>query len=83
MEKDIKSIIVLLMGQAMINLGEVPDPVTRQTRYDPEGALIFMDLLEVLDEKTDGNLTEEEDTFLTEMRENLNKVYDRKVSHHA
>ncbi len=80
MEKDIKSIIVLLTGQAMINLGEVIDPVTGQTRNDPEGAYVFIELLEVLETKTKGNLTGAEASFLTEVRENLAKVYQKKIS---
>jgi hypothetical protein len=79
MERDIKSIVVILATQAMINLGEIQDPVSGEARYDLEGALLFIELLEILDNKTRGNLTEAEAGFLAEIRNNLDKVYNKKL----
>ena len=80
MDKDIKAIIILLATQAMINMGEIRDPVTQESRNDLEGAALFIELLDVLETKTKGNLTAEEETFLAEVRENLDKVYNKKLN---
>lgn len=80
MDKDIKSIIVLLATQVMINLGEIKDPLSNQEKLDLEGAEVFIQLLGVLEAKTSGNLTEEEEQFLAEVCENLDKVYNKKLN---
>jgi hypothetical protein len=80
MDKDIKAIIILLATQAMINMGEIQDPVTQESKDDLEGAALFIELLDVLETKTKGNLTAAEETFFTEVRENLDKVYNKKLN---
>lgn len=80
MKRDIKSIIVMLATQGMINLGEIKDPVLDETKLYLEGAEIFIDLLEELELKTRGNLTDEEEKFLTEILSNLKKVYEKKLN---
>jgi hypothetical protein len=79
MKIDIKSIIVLLATQAMINMGEIPDPLTREAKNDLEGASMFVQLLEVLESKTKGNLTPQEEAFLVEVKDNLDQVYNKKL----
>ncbi len=79
MEKDIKAIALLLTTQSMINLGEIEDPITKETRFDLEGAEVFIQLLGVLKEKTEGNLTPEEKNYLVEMLDNLEKVHEKKL----
>jgi len=78
MNIDINAIIVLLATQAMINMGEIKDPFSNETRQDLEGSSIFIRLLEVLDTKTKGNLTEEETDFLNEVKENLITILNKK-----
>jgi hypothetical protein len=80
MDKDIKAIIILLATQAMINLGEIQDPLTQESKNDLEGAALFIELLDVLETKTKGNLTAEEESFFAEVRENLDKVYNKKLN---
>jgi hypothetical protein len=80
MDKDIKAIIILLATQAMINLGEIQDPLTQESKNDPEGAALFIELLDVLETKTKGNLTAAEESFFAEVRENLDKVYNKKLN---
>jgi len=79
MDKDIKAIIVLLATQSMINMGEIQDPLHQDKKIDLEGASTFMKLLEVLEEKTNGNLTAEEENFLKDVRDNLDRVYNKKI----
>lgn len=74
MNKDINAITVLLATQGMINIGAVPDPITRETRSKPEKAMVFLQLLEVLREKTRGNLTRDEEEFLNSAIENMGLV---------
>jgi hypothetical protein len=80
MDRDIKAIIILLATQAMINMGEIQDPVTQEPRNDLEGAALFIELLDILEIKTKGNLTAAEETFFTEVKENLDTVYNKKLN---
>jgi hypothetical protein len=76
--RDIKDVVVLLATQAMINLGELANPISKEKKTNPEAAKIFIDLLKVLKEKTVGNLNQEEDTFLEEAINNLTILYTKK-----
>ncbi len=66
------SFIVSLASSAMVNLGEVPDPIHRERRTDLDLARQTIDLIGVLQEKTEGNLDEEEvklvETVLYDLR---------------
>jgi len=78
MERDIKSIILLLATQAMINLGVIEDPILKQIKLDIEGAEVFIQMIEVIDHKTQGNLTDEEIAYLHEVLDNLKKIAGQK-----
>ena len=77
MEKNFKSIILIFTTQAMINLGEIEDPITKTKNKNKVNAKLFISLLEILDERTKGNLTEEEDKFLKEVLKNLLNIYNK------
>jgi hypothetical protein len=49
---------------AMMLMGKVPNPQTGQTERDLDAARFFIDQLEVLEAKTKGNLTREEEALL-------------------
>ena len=51
MKRDIKSIILILATQCMINLGEIQDPVSKDIKSDLDGAELFIELLEELEKK--------------------------------
>ena len=53
-----------LSMQAMMALGELPHPVTGQVQEDLEQARYLIDTLGMLQEKTQGNLTPEEQALL-------------------
>ena len=53
-----------LVYQAMIFLGEVPNPVTEEIEENPEQAKFIVDTLILLREKTKGNLTKQESDLL-------------------
>jgi hypothetical protein len=51
-------------NMAMLLLGKVPNPQTGETIRDIEAARLFIDQLEMLEAKTKGNLSKEEDRLL-------------------
>lgn len=53
-----------LTMQAMVALGEIPHPATNLPQENIEQARYFIDLLGMLEEKTRGNLTPEEQSLL-------------------
>jgi hypothetical protein len=61
--------------QAAMALGQIPNPVTDEADEDLEQAKFAIDLLQVMDEKTQGNRTAEEDKFLQDCLYQLRMVY--------
>jgi Domain of unknown function (DUF1844) len=59
------TLVLSLSTQAMVNLGDLPDPVDKEQCQNLGSAKQLIDLLGVLDEKTKGNLSSEESQFLT------------------
>src|SRR2546421_8267560 len=57
-------LVVQQSNMAMLLMGKVPHPQTGQTVRDIEAARLFIDQLEMLEAKTKGNLTKEEDHLL-------------------
>lgn len=51
-------------NMAMMLMGKAPHPDTGKTMQDLESAKLFIDLLEMLEAKTKGNLTKEEQSLL-------------------
>src|SRR5687767_1188221 len=61
---DFPSLIFVYMQTALIHLGELPDPVEGKTIQDFESARQIIDIVELLREKTKGNLTPQEDQYI-------------------
>ena len=61
---DFFNYIASLGFQAMIFLGEVPNPITNQTEKNLKQAKFLIDTLVLLREKTEGNLSKEEAELL-------------------
>lgn len=57
---DFSNLILSLSTSVLINLGEVPDPVTNKTDKNIEMARQTIDIIDMLKDKTKGNLTEGE-----------------------
>lgn len=53
-----------MAAQALMHLGAISNPLTNQTTVDLPNAKYSIDLLAILEEKTKGNLTEEESRYL-------------------
>ncbi len=60
-----------LASQALLYLGAIPDPETGRAIVAPEMARMSIDMLGVLEEKTKGNLTDEESHALTSILREL------------
>lgn len=50
--------------QALIELGEIKNPITKQTERAPERAKFTIDMLQVIRDKTKNNLSSEEQKFV-------------------
>jgi hypothetical protein len=64
-----------LMMEALIALGEMPNPATRQQQASLPRAKYLIDLLGILEEKTKGNLLAEEETLLKDALYQLRMRY--------
>ena len=69
---DFKGLVGILASQAVMGLGAMPDESGKGVLIDLDGAKFAIDLLAVLEEKTAGNLQDEESkelgAVLTELR---------------
>ena len=61
--------------QAMISLGLVESPITGKKEKDLKQAKFLIDTLDMIKEKTSGNLTAEEKAFLEDALANLKINY--------
>jgi len=64
-----------LAAQAFVYLGQAEDPAGGQREVDPEAARHVLDTLGMLQEKTEGNLTDQERAYLEEILYNLRMIY--------
>lgn len=68
---DFRTLVATLASQAMMGLGAYGDPQTGRVVIDLAGAQFAIDLLGVLEEKTKGNLTPEEEAETKEVLAHL------------
>jgi hypothetical protein len=61
---DFPSYLLSYYTQGLVLLGEVPNPYTNKKEEDVEAARHTIDILSMLEEKTKGNLTKEEQQLL-------------------
>lgn len=64
-----------LASQALVCLGQIPNPATGKPEIFLDDAKHFIDTLQMLEEKTRGNLTGEEGEMLTGLLHELRMVY--------
>ena len=67
----------MLYSDVLVNLGHVPDPVTGEPHQDLDQARFAIDLLGMLQEKTEGNRTAEESAVLEEVLSTLRMAFVR------
>lgn len=69
------TLVFSLYTHVQISLGAIPDPATQKTMQDLPQAKYNIDLLGILQEKTKGNLTPEEDQTLEHMLFEVRMLY--------
>lgn len=78
---DFPSYLLSYYTQGLVLLGEVPNPYTNKKEEDVEAARHTIDILTMLEQKTKGNLTKEEqqllETVLYELRMKFMAKTDR------
>jgi len=60
-----------LFTQALMALGRIPNPITKQSLVNMATARHFVDMLTMLEKKTVGNLTDDERRMLEEVQHQL------------
>lgn len=60
-----------LFTQALMALGRIPNPITKQAHVNMATARHFVDMLAMLEQKTAGNLTPDEARLLEEVQHQL------------
>ena len=60
----LQTIVSMLASQAMLSLGPLPNPISGKQEVRLDEARHFIDLIEVLQEKTNGNCTADESKLM-------------------
>ena len=76
-EVNFSSLIFSLSSSALFHLGEIADPETNEKKKDLPLAKHAIDTIVILEEKTEGNLTEEEKRFIESVLTDLRWRYVR------
>lgn len=74
-EINFSTFVVSLNASALLNLGAIEDPNTGQTNKNLAMAKQTIDILSLLEEKTEGNLTTEEKNLLKNILYDLRIIY--------
>lgn len=68
-------LVRMLAMQALTFLGEIPDPSSGQRMFAPEYAKRFIEMVNMLEEKTKNNLSKDEDEALKAIAADLRMAY--------
>ena len=79
MKLDFTSFIMSLAHQAVVLLGEAPNPETNLVATNIEAARQTIDILGILEDKTKGNLNDAEKNLLDEVLTGLRMAYVKKT----
>ncbi|MEE9213278.1 MAG: DUF1844 domain-containing protein [Thermodesulfobacteriota bacterium] len=74
-QMDFSAFVLSLNASSLIHLGEIPDPHTKERAVSIPAAKHTIDILEILKDKTKGNLDEEENKLLDDIIFNLRMKY--------
>ena len=74
-ELNFASFIYSLSTSALVHLGEIPEPITEKMDKNLPLAKQTIDILGIIQEKTKGNLTQEEETLLNNFLYDLRMRY--------
>lgn len=73
-------LVQTLFTQALMAFGRVPNPITQQSLKNLDTARHFIDTLEMLQQKTAGNLDKDEQRLLDEVLHQLRMSYMQEQS---
>ncbi|WP_456324730.1 DUF1844 domain-containing protein [Desulfonauticus submarinus] len=76
---DFSTFIISLSSSALVHLGEVPEPESGKTQPNLDLAKQTIDVLGILEEKTKGNLTVQEEKLLRDVLFDLRMKYVQKA----
>ena len=76
---DFSTFVFSLTSSAFYNLGDMPDPMTGKTETNLPAVQQTIDMLNMLKEKTKGNLTDEEAKLMDQMIYELQMKYVEKT----
>ncbi len=68
-------LITTLVTEAMISLGQIPHPHSGEAVFQPQQAKYLIDTIEVLREKTQGNVTPDETQMMDQLLHQLRLAY--------
>lgn len=78
-EIDFASFLVGVYSQTLIYLGDIPNPETGLLAKNIDAARQNIDILSILQEKTKGNLSHDEDGLMNEILNNLRMIFIKKL----
>lgn len=78
-DKSFEMLIAIVQQNALAAMGIHPQTGERIGAADPRSSKIFVDLFAALKEKTEGNLTQEEEQLLNQVHSDLQMIYVREV----
>jgi hypothetical protein len=68
-------LIIQFQTSAWIGLGKIPNPITQKIERDLEAAKLAIDMIDMIKAKTKGNLSDEEERFITQISKDLKLNY--------
>jgi hypothetical protein len=75
-DKDLfTNLVMMLSSSAMQQMGKIANPMTQQTEVNLEGAQISIDMLTMLQNKTSGNLEDDEKKMLSDILSSLQMTF--------
>ena len=77
---DFSSIVLPFYSQALVKLGQAEDPVSQKKEENLDFAKRLIDILDLLKERTKGNLKPEEEKFLDACLHQLRMYYMEKAN---
>jgi uncharacterized protein DUF1844 len=76
---DFGSFLLIYLQTALIHLGELDDPIEKKPQVNLDAAREIIDILEMLQDKTRGNLNQQEEQYLEHMLFDLRMRYVEKA----
>ena len=71
----LEMLVTTLVTEAMMSLGQVPHPHTGEVVFQPQQAKYLIDTIDVLREKTKGNVTPDESVLMEQLLHQLRMAY--------